>query len=76
VGSELADTRDELNALARGVHPPILTDRGSLARRAALPVQVTATPSEPPPPEIIESAASYVAVEGLVTSVRAELPCA
>jgi hypothetical protein len=75
VGSELADTLDELNALARGVHPPILTDRGSLARRAALPVQVTATPSEPPP-EIIESAASYVAVEGLATSVRAELPCA
>ena len=47
---ELADTLDELRALARGLHPPILTAQGlsaaveSLARRAALPVRVTAMP--------------------------------
>jgi signal transduction histidine kinase len=75
IDTELADTLDELRALARGLHPPILTDYGlsaavdSLARRAALPVQVTAMPSERLP-EILESAAYYVAAEGLANVVK------
>ena len=72
---EVADTLDELRALARGLHPPILTEEGlsaaveTLARRAAVPVRVTAMPAERLP-ETLESAAYYVAAEGLANAVK------
>jgi signal transduction histidine kinase len=75
IDAELADTLEELRALARGLHPPILTEQGlsaaleTLARRAALPVRVTATPAERLP-ETLESAAYYVAAEGLANAVK------
>jgi signal transduction histidine kinase len=65
----------ELRDLARGVHPPILTDRGleaalsALASRSPLPVAVSADVSERPTPAL-ESAAYFVAAEALANAAK------
>jgi signal transduction histidine kinase len=60
----------ELRNLARGIRPPILTDRGldaaisALAGRASVPIEVDVRlPQRPPPP--VESAAYFVVAEAL-----------
>jgi signal transduction histidine kinase len=72
---ELDGTLDELRALARGIHPAVLTDEGlapaleTLARRASLPVQIDAVPSERLPAPV-EAAAYFVASEALANVVK------
>ncbi|MCL6296934.1 sensor histidine kinase [Streptomyces kronopolitis] len=78
----LAETRDasvraleELRNLVRGIHPPVLADRGlvdavrSLARESRLQVQVTANlPSRPEP--AVESAAYFALCELLANATK------
>ena len=65
----------ELRELARGIHPPVLTDRGleaaiaALAHRSAIPVYVTADVSERPP-AAVETAAYFVAAEALTNAAK------
>ena len=72
---ELAGATEELRELARGIHPPVLTDRGlvaaleALAKRAPLPVTVEANESERAP-EAVETAAYFVVSEALTNVVR------
>jgi signal transduction histidine kinase len=80
--AHLADARaaaaaalQELRGLARGIHPPILADRGldaairALAAHAGVPVSVdvelTARPSA-----AVETAAYFVAAEGLANALK------
>ena len=73
-GAAIAELRD----LARGIAPPILTDRGleaavqSLGRRAAIPVQVDAAVEGRPLP-VLETAAYFVVAEAL-TNVAKHAP--
>jgi signal transduction histidine kinase len=73
--SELAQTLDELRALARGIHPAVLTEEGlgpaveTLARRASVPVQIDALPADRLP-SAIEAAAYFVAAEGLANVTK------
>jgi signal transduction histidine kinase len=66
---ELHTSLDELRELARGIHPAVLSDRGlepalrSLVDRAPVPVAVDAPVGRLP--EAVESAAYFVASEGL-----------
>jgi signal transduction histidine kinase len=66
---ELHTSLDELRELARGIHPAVLSDRGlepalrSLVTRAPVPVNVDAPVGRLP--GAIESAAYFVASEGL-----------
>jgi signal transduction histidine kinase len=75
VDAELAEALDELRALARGLHPPILTEQGlgpalgTLARRAAIPVDVSGVEPDRMP-AAAETAAYYVAAEGLANVVK------
>jgi signal transduction histidine kinase len=63
---------EELRDLARGIHPPILADRGlgaavaALAARSPLPVDVSVHGERPPP--AVESAAYFVAAEALANA--------
>jgi signal transduction histidine kinase len=72
---ELAGATEELRELARGIHPPVLTDRGlvaaleALAQRAPLPVTVEANETERAP-EAVEAAAYFVVSEALTNVVR------
>jgi signal transduction histidine kinase len=72
---ELAAATEELRELARGLHPPVLTDRGlvaaleALASRSPLPVSVEAEATERAPPSA-EAAAYFVASEALTNVVR------
>jgi signal transduction histidine kinase len=65
----------ELRELARGIHPPVLTDRGleaaiaALAHRSAIPVFVTADLPERPP-ATVETAAYFVAAEALTNAAK------
>jgi signal transduction histidine kinase len=65
----------ELRDLARGIHPPILTDRGleaairALAAHAALPVAVDVELAARPP-VAVETAAYFVAAEGLANALK------
>ena len=65
----------ELRDLARGIHPPILTDRGleaairALATHAAVPVSVDVKLAERPP-VAVETAAYFVAAEGLTNALK------
>jgi signal transduction histidine kinase len=65
----------ELRDLARGLHPPILTDRGlhaavaGLASRAPVPVDVDVRLSRRPPPSI-EGIAYFVISEALTNVAR------
>jgi signal transduction histidine kinase len=72
---ELMTGLDELRALARGIHPAVLTDEGlaaalsSLARRAAVPVEISAMPEERLAPPV-EAAAYFVASEALANVTK------
>jgi signal transduction histidine kinase len=65
---------DELRALARGIHPAVLTDEGlaaalqSLARRASVPVTIKAGEERLAPP--VEAAAYFVASEALANVTK------
>jgi signal transduction histidine kinase len=65
----------ELRDLARGIHPPVLTDRGleaaiaALANRSAVPVFVDADVRERPP-AAVETAAYFVAAEALTNAAK------
>lgn len=65
----------ELRDLARGIHPPVLTDRGleaaisALADRSAIPVAVSADVPERPAPAV-ETAAYFVAAEALTNAAK------
>ncbi|HEU5245059.1 MAG TPA: histidine kinase [Gaiellaceae bacterium] len=65
----------ELRDLARGIHPPILADRGldaairALAAHAGVPVSVDVELSARPP-ETVETAAYFVAAEGLTNALK------
>jgi signal transduction histidine kinase len=70
---ELALALDELRALARGLHPVILSDRGlrpaleALAARAPVTVRFSALPDRRLP-EPIEAAAYYLVAEALTNT--------
>jgi signal transduction histidine kinase len=72
---ELTGATEELRELARGLHPPLLADRGlvpaleALARRAPVPVAVEASVEERPP-EAVEAAAYFVVSEALTNVAR------
>ena len=87
VGPELSATLDglddelraataELRELARGIHPPILTDEGllpalrSLADRCALPVMLDGMTLARRPGPAVEAAAYFVACEALTNAAR------
>jgi signal transduction histidine kinase len=65
----------ELRDLARGIHPPILADRGldaaisALTANAGVPVSVDVELTDRPP-ETVESAAYFVAAEGLANALK------
>ena len=72
---ELEGTLHELRALARGIHPAVLTEEGlapaleTLARRASVPVEIDAVPAERLPPPV-EAAAYFVASEALANVAK------
>jgi signal transduction histidine kinase len=72
---ELTAATEELRELARGIHPPVLTDRGlvaaleALAQRAPLPVSVEADDAERAP-DAVEAAAYFVVSEALTNVAR------
>jgi signal transduction histidine kinase len=65
----------ELRDLARGIHPPILADRGldaairALTTHTAVPVSVDVELAERPP-AAVETAAYFVAAEGLANALK------
>jgi len=69
------EATEELRELARGIHPPVLTDRGlaapldALASRSPVPVTVDADETEPAPAPV-EAAAYYVVSEAPTTVAR------
>jgi signal transduction histidine kinase len=72
---ELMASLDELRAVARGLHPAVLTDRGldaavrGLAFRAPVPVEVAGTvPDDLPPP--VATALYYVIAEALTNVAK------
>ena len=72
---ELALAIEELRELARGLHPPILAERGlgaaleALARRAPMPVRLDA-PLSRRLPEPVEAAAYYLVAEALTNAAK------
>ncbi|MEV4621083.1 sensor domain-containing protein [Asanoa sp. NPDC049573] len=72
---QLDDALGELRRLVRGIHPPILTDRGLHAALAALagdcpfPVALHGDP-EARYPAAVESAAYFVVAEGLTNAAK------
>jgi PAS domain S-box-containing protein len=73
--AELAGATAELRELARGIHPPVLTEHGlptavgALAARATLPVDVECTLTQRLP-AAVEVAAYYVVSESLTNTAR------
>jgi signal transduction histidine kinase len=73
VGAEAA--LRELRDLARGIHPPVLTDRGleaalsALADTTPIPVALHVDLPERPPPSV-ESAAYFVAAESMTNAAK------
>jgi len=71
----LGEALRELRDLARGIHPPILSDRGleaaigALGARSPLPVDVEADVPERPAPGV-ETAAYFVAAESLANAAK------
>jgi len=66
---------EELRDLARGIHPPILTDRGLGPAIAALaahsPVPITISVDAPErPPAAVETAAYFVVAEALANAIK------
>lgn len=76
--AEATAANAELRDLARGIAPPVLTDRGlaaaveALGTRAPIPVTVDAQIPRRPPP-VVESAAYFVVAESL-TNVAKHAP--
>jgi signal transduction histidine kinase len=76
--AEATAANAELRDLARGIAPPVLTDRGlaaaveALGTRAPIPVTVEAQIHHRPPP-VVESAAYFVVAESL-TNVAKHAP--
>ena len=72
--AEVVGALDELRTLARGIHPAILTEDGLaaalsvLARRAAVPVDLTVCRERLPAP--VEATAYFVAAEALANVVK------
>jgi len=72
---ELTGATQELRELARGLHPPVLADRGlvpaleALAKRATVPVTVEADDAERAP-QAVEAAAYFVVSEALTNVAR------
>ncbi|HEV7980102.1 sensor histidine kinase [Amycolatopsis sp.] len=72
---QLDEALAELRRLVRGIHPPILTDRGlaaalaALAGDAPLPVEIHAGDLGEPAPAV-ESAAYFVTAEALANAVK------
>jgi PAS domain S-box-containing protein len=72
---ELRCAVEELQELARGIHPAVLTERGlgaaieSLVRRVPVPVEIVDTPSERLG-EQIEAAAYYLIAEALTNVAK------
>jgi signal transduction histidine kinase len=72
--AEVVGALEELRGLARGIHPAILTEEGlapalaALARRAPVPVVVTACGERLPVP--VEATAYFVAAEALANVVK------
>ena len=70
-----ASALQELRDLARGIHPPILADRGldaairALTTHTAVPVSVDVELAERPP-AAVETAAYFVAAEGLANALK------
>jgi signal transduction histidine kinase len=69
------DALVELRRLVRGIHPPVLADRGlveavrALAQAISLPVQVDAdVPARLPAP--VESAAYFAVAEGITNAIK------
>ena len=73
--AELTAGLSELRELARGIHPPVLTERGldpaleGLAARAPLPVTLSASLGERLPPAV-EAAAYFVVMEALTNVAK------
>jgi signal transduction histidine kinase len=71
----LEEALRELRDLARGIHPPVLTDRGleaaldAIAQRSAVPVHVHAELRERPP-AAVETAAYFVAAEAIANAAK------
>src|SRR4051812_1156419 len=76
VGADLKLALEELQELARGLHPAILTDRGlvpalqSLANRAPFLVEITADAAPARLPEAAEAAIYYVVAESLTNAAK------
>ncbi len=75
VGEDLKRALEELQELARGLHPAILTDRGlvpalqSLANRAPFPVEIAGgAPARLP--EAVEAAVYFVVSESLTNAAK------
>jgi signal transduction histidine kinase len=74
VEEELAGTRDDLEQLARGVHPRLLVEEGlrasllDLARRAAVPTDVSAPDQRFP--AVVETTVWYVCAEAAVNVAK------
>jgi signal transduction histidine kinase len=72
--AEVLGALDELRTLARGIHPPILTDEGlgpalaALVRRAPVPVTLDVAPERLP--ERVEATAYFVASEALANVAK------
>jgi len=72
--AEVGDALEELRALARGIHPAILTDEGlapaiaALARRASVPIELNIAPERLPEP--VEATAYFVASEALANVAK------
>ncbi len=72
--AEVVGALDELRALARGIHPAILTEDGlapalaALARRSPLPVELAVSADRLPAP--VEATAYFVAGEALANVVK------
>jgi len=72
--AEVSDALEELRALARGIHPAILTEEGlapaiaALARRAPVPIELTVSPERLPEP--VEATAYFVASEALANVAK------
>src|SRR5262245_2849112 len=65
---------EELRDLARGIHPPVLADRGLGAAVTALaarsPIEVSVSVVGERPPAAVESAAYFVAAEALANATK------
>jgi signal transduction histidine kinase len=75
VGEGLVSVMDDLREMARGIHPAILSEGGLapalkvLARRSAVPVQITVH-ADARLPERVEVAAYYVVSEALTNAAK------